>query len=113
MKILALSLLLIAPLLSAPSLSRDVQQYGVTATESCGTVMSIRERAEKDPLYEMVYLRYMEWVFGYLSGVQEVVALNSTDNVAIMVWINNYCQANPLNDIGTAAQKLLIELISE
>jgi len=75
--------------------------------------MSIRERAEKDPLYEMVYLRYMEWVFGYLSGVQEVVALNSTDNGAIMVWINNYCQANPLNDIGTAAQKLLIELISE
>ena len=64
----------------------------------------------------------MQWVAGYLSGANveaganvdatEPEALIGTDFDGLMAWIDNYCQANPLDKVVEAAQALLQTLRS-
>lgn len=54
-------------------------------------------------------LQDKEWVLGFLSGVGargEAFGDNPLDGVdaeAVWAWIDNYCLANPVNNIATAA----------
>jgi hypothetical protein len=57
------------------------------------------------------------WVLGYVSALnlwnvigQRKDALKNTDGPAIYLWIDNYCRANPLENIATAAGALAREL---
>ena len=58
------------------------------------------------------------WLMGYLSGLNVMVAedkkndplgnLNSAEQA--ILWMDNYCKANPLTTVADGAQKLYIEL---
>jgi hypothetical protein len=54
------------------------------------------------------------WLMGYLSGVSVWTDgadwLVGTDFIGNVAWVTNYCRANPLDTIGTAAQKLVMSL---
>ncbi|RVD31409.1 hypothetical protein [Mesorhizobium sp. M4B.F.Ca.ET.017.02.2.1] len=62
----------------------------------------------------------MSWVLGYLTAMNAHEAslqhacctnlVNTTDVDGVEVWVTNYCQANPLQDISDAAINLYIEL---
>lgn len=54
------------------------------------------------------------WLMGYLSAVaveRKSDFLASTDSKSAAFWMDNYCKANPLKHIGTAAQQLAKEAI--
>jgi hypothetical protein len=56
-----------------------------------------------------------QWVAGYLSGSNVEAdhpadVLVGTNFDGLMAWIDNYCRANPLDLVGTAALKLFDEL---
>ncbi len=58
-----------------------------------------------------------QWVAGYLSGSNVEAdhpadVLGGTNFDGLMAWIDNYCRANPLDLVGTAALKLFDELKS-
>jgi hypothetical protein len=55
------------------------------------------------------------WVFGYLSGMatgvgSDALAPAAVDHASIVVWMDNYCQANPLDPVSKAASALFYEL---
>lgn len=53
------------------------------------------------------------WLLGYLSGVSDIVdtdVLKNTDVESIALWMDNYCQTNPLKDTSDGAAKLFKEL---
>ena len=58
---------------------------------------------------------FMSWTNGYLSGLsvaRQRNVLKSVDFAAIEAWMNNYCQANPLDKVIDAATALFDELNS-
>jgi hypothetical protein len=71
-----------------------------SGTSSCGTWLADRS----DPFDS-------NWVNGYLTGYQDGGAVSLTerqtsDVAARSGWIDNYCQANPLNDLTDAIKYL-------
>jgi hypothetical protein len=60
---------------------------------------------------ELIRAAKQAWVLGFLSGVGYAgVSLNKTDSDAVSVWMNNYCQAHPLDTISVGAKALVDEL---
>jgi hypothetical protein len=56
-----------------------------------------------------------QWIAGWLSGRNVEGSpdfLVGTDFDGLMAGIDNYCQANPLDTVGTAAFRLMAELQS-
>ena len=62
------------------------------------------------------------WLIGYLTGLNTMHDLNkNSDNPLnkvnsaeqIYVWMDNYCQKNPLNTIGDGGIQLFIELMKK
>lgn len=64
------------------------------------------------------------WLLGYLSGQNMVLQslrkekdsdvlkkVNSAQQ--IFLWMDNYCTANPLNNIATGANELMVELMKK
>ena len=56
------------------------------------------------------------WLAGFVSGVNSL-ATKETDALAKMrsadqlyLWMDNYCKANPLNDVVSGALELYLEL---
>ncbi|HXX57593.1 MAG TPA: hypothetical protein VEI96_06295 [Thermodesulfovibrionales bacterium] len=63
-------------------------------------------------------LSYHHWVGGYISGFNtgseetyDIVGTKDFDS--LMVWLENYCKANPLDAFGVATGKLMIELFPQ
>jgi hypothetical protein len=52
------------------------------------------------------------WVQGYLSaaGNYETNQLNKVDRQDFLVWLDNYCQNNPLKKVIDGAQALVHEI---
>jgi hypothetical protein len=53
------------------------------------------------------------WLIGYLSGLAvgtNTDFLAGTDHQSIYLWVTNYCQANPLDDLAKAAKALYMKL---
>ena len=56
------------------------------------------------------------WLVGFLSGLAAVSNkdfIKGTDNESIFLWVDNYCQANPLKDVFDAGIMLATELIKQ
>jgi len=51
---------------------------------------------------------FEQWVLGYLSGVGAVALnldpLNRVDAFGVWAWIDNYCQAHPIERVTDAAK---------
>lgn len=81
----------------------------VRGARSCG--VWVKDRAEKS---EMRVNANQTWLVGFLSGLAlgtDSNFLKHTDNDSLYLWVDNYCQKNPLNDIDDAGQELAIELM--
>jgi hypothetical protein len=77
--------------------------YG-SGTASCGTWVEERKRNNHQDMEA--------WVQGYLSaaGNYETNQLNKVDRQAFLVWLDNYCQNNPLKKVIDGAQALVHEI---
>ena len=57
------------------------------------------------------------WVLGYLTGANAYNSINDRDisagkdTAALTAWIDNYCRANPLEDLRSAAHHLILTLV--
>jgi hypothetical protein len=78
--------------------------YGSGVGVSCGTWWAERRDV-------VLHADATQWVLGFLSGVSASgPVLKQSDHNAIELWIDNYCQANPLDKLATAAAKLVLVL---
>jgi hypothetical protein len=61
------------------------------------------------------------WVLGYLTGMNTIHNVTSDTNPLgkvssaeqIFIWIDNYCQKNPLKSIDDAGSSLFLELMKK
>ena len=61
------------------------------------------------------FVAYRAWVGGYATACNmrtpdTANILGSTDVESVMLWLENYCRANPLNGIADGMGVLTIEL---
>jgi hypothetical protein len=76
---------------------------------SCGTWSADRQRNEARSQLNQA------WVLGYVTGYNIYKSTQDSvtkpmDTRAMMLWIDNYCDANPDRDIADAAKALIDEL---
>lgn len=77
---------------------------------SCGDWLKYKPTGEDKAWPRMVA---ESWLVGYLSGIAVGVgkdALKGASASSLFVWMDNYCQANPLDDIDDGGNKLYFEL---
>ncbi len=63
------------------------------------------------------------WLFGFMSGLNSMYTLRTKDGgdpldslssaEQIVVWMDNYCQKNPLKKVGEGAADLFVELMKK
>lgn len=87
----------------------DAQAVDVRSIRSCGAW--IKDQQEGNIPGEAAN-RF--WLLGFLSGFAVGAnkdLLRGTDNDSIQLWVDNYCRANPLDDVIAAGHALAVELI--
>jgi hypothetical protein len=70
---------------------------------SCGAWIAVRRHPDGKEANEAE-----QWILGFLSGVgfsggQGEDPIHGTDAEGVWMWIDTYCQGNPLKDIAVAA----------
>ena len=94
-----------------PSLAKPYQDLGPGA-RSCGAYA--QSRATDGPQAPLADTSFF-WLQGYLTAYNRYVEPDGnitvgTDAAGLQGWLDNYCQAHPLDDIDTAARALIVEL---
>lgn len=87
--------------------STTVLGAGVT---SCGTWTEHRQSDDMS-----AYMADVNWVLGYLTAINDASDIDvsdGTDIAGLRAWIDNYCQANPLQPIYQAANALAGERLT-
>jgi len=83
----------------------------VRGVPSCGKW--VKDRQERDVLTTTAL---EHWLMGYLSGL--AIGLDkeffqkdgvSIDNESLLLWMDNYCRANPLKDVQEGGNQLMKE----
>jgi len=108
-KIYAIFLTVSSLMLSA--MAFDAKAIEIAAAVSCGDW--VKERKIDSSIYQMLNRR---WILGYLSGLALESGkdiLKGTGSESIFLWIDNYCQANPLKDSDEAGSALFRELVKQ
>nr|WP_181377810.1 hypothetical protein [Polaromonas sp. W9N]AWD72382.1 hypothetical protein pW9NP1_p003 [Polaromonas sp. W9N] len=87
----------------------NAEAVQIRGARSCGQWIS-------DKGTEQLTVPNRTWALGFLSGMafssgKDVV--RGTDNETIFLWIDNYCRANPLQDIIGAVENLFTELVRQ
>ena len=87
---------------STPAYAYNI--YG-SETSSCGEWNNVRKSGD--------YYQGGTWVLGYVSsyGYYGSKTLKEVDSQALISWMDNYCQANPLDSISDGAKQLIEALI--
>jgi hypothetical protein len=110
MRIFLLLTVLIVLLTTSAAEVRAYQMIG-SGTFSCGSWTASRS-AYKIPGPPtrgfQVALQDQAWVLGFLSGIGFVAAnddnpLDGVDADGVWAWIDNYCQAHPIENVQQAA----------
>ena len=89
-----------------PTVADELVLVGVGAA-SCGKFIAD---------YELVGDSYLQWTQGFLSGLNLKYfqnwqsATDLSDPYALQLWIQNYCEENPLDVYVVAASQLWHEL---
>lgn len=96
----ALALVGAGTLCGAPAWGKDFTNFG-RGSESCATWTAHRKANQA--------LADEQWVLGFVSATGDTVSEDANKNVnintdadGIFGWIDNYCKANPTDDIATA-----------
>ena len=107
-----LVLLLLACCLAQPALGVAQPALGATiiGRPDCGVWLS--KQRETDKAWLLGYVSAISWSEqGRLSGASDPLSkISSVEQ--IFVWMNNYCQKDPLSNVGAGAFSLYIELLA-
>lgn len=59
-----------------------------------------------------LFYQYQSWIQGYITAAAAFHRghIQAIDGDALVVWVNEYCQKHPLQNIVDAANRLYIEL---
>lgn len=101
--------LLMVLLLSSTSINANA--ITIKGVPECGSWINAKENNK-----EIRLLAYEGWLSGFLSGVAlqaNIDALKDTNSESMFLWVDNYCRANPLDDLSTAGLLLFIELANK
>ena len=74
---------------------------------SCGEWVVHREKSDT------LALGNASWLLGYLSGMVAGSGKDyppATDNASIYKWMDSYCRKNPLRDVASGGNALVVEL---
>ncbi len=94
----------------------DGAYYIISATGemgSCGQYVATRDEARRgDHREENIHIT---WIFGYLTAFNRLAPdtfdiMGQTDKSAMLLWLENYCKKNPLEEFAGAMDPLTIEL---
>lgn len=88
------------------AIATSASAMGTLGDRSCGTWGT--EKA--DPTMRM---GDTAWLMGFMTGNalgSGYDIVNGVDGNALMVWVDNYCQAHPLYNASNAAMALVTEL---
>jgi len=101
--------------------SQGVTQHGPASNGiliGCGSWLEARAERSRQSSQNLLLSEsvYREWVMGFLSGVawwksgydDRTDLLRGVERAGILVWLDNYCRANPLHNMS----KAVIELVS-
>jgi hypothetical protein len=107
-----LPLILAAVLTIGDAAAAHTSQIIGSGVSSCGAwTANRREFAPGRPITQgsQNALQEMQWVLGFLSGIGNISdastdPLNNMDADGVWAWIDNYCQAHPLEHIVAAAK---------
>jgi hypothetical protein len=108
-----LALLLLACCLAQPVLvvaQPALGQVTIFGRPDCGVWVS--KQRETDKAWLLGYVSALSLSEqGRISGLSDPFSkISSTEQ--IFVWMNNYCQKNPLKDVGAGAFSLYVELLA-
>jgi hypothetical protein len=103
-------LILAQALIALPASAADTDgQYTILGVggESCAVYLNHRHGGN-----DLADLSYRNWLGGYLTHYNRTVAgtyniLGGTDLNGAMLWLENYCKANPTDSFSIAADKLI------
>jgi hypothetical protein len=95
--------LAVALIVGAPLQAAAFRMLGA-GTASCGTWTSWRAQQANHPDHYV----FEQWALGFISGTAYEGAasldpLSGLDAEAVWAWIDNYCRANPLEEVFDAA----------
>jgi hypothetical protein len=98
---------------AAPHLAFAQSEEIGSGRRSCGDWTT--SGSSRDISQQTRHAMMTQWVFGFLSasalGSSSISdALKATDAEGLIHWIDNYCQANPLDSIDVAAEALALLL---
>jgi hypothetical protein len=99
-------LLICVPLVAALTIGgTDAQAFRVigTGNDSCGTWTADRRVGGRAAGQDQ------QWILGFLSGIsyegsEDVDTLKGMDAEGVFAWMDNYCQAHPIEDIIDAGE---------
>ena len=99
----------------AQEFGEDRVMFG-TLGKSCGTWTQLRPAGALRDSVPAEFGGLLMWVVGYISGANADSShpdvLLGRDLDGLIAWIDNYCRANPLKNIASAASSLIVELRS-
>ena len=110
MKTLSLIVLVLSFTFAAPVMAYDAElKYSVQALISCGAW--VKERKEDSWTKEV----YTAWITGYITAYNRQTPdvysiLGSADLESVLLWMDKYCQENPLSILSRGMDVLTDEL---
>jgi len=110
MKRLSLIVLVLSFTFAAPVTAADKDGlFSVQGNRSCG--LWVKDRKESD--WEDIADR--SWIVGYITAYNSQTPdvfdiLNKTDTQSVFLWMDKYCQENPLSSLVKGMEQLTIEL---
>lgn len=85
----------------------SAQGVYIVGGKSCGEWIKYRQDGGWDKTV------VQNWLMGYLSGIAVGARkdfLRRAEGESVYLWVDQYCNANPLDRVATAADKLVNEL---
>jgi len=92
----------------------NAQQVTVLGNTSCGEWVGTRATKDQPGISNNAWLIDKAWLNGFLSGINvgdlSHDLLKNADNESIYLWLDNYCNSNPLGSVSEGAAILSREL---
>jgi len=110
MKQLSLIVLVLSFAITTPTMADDAEgAYSVQAPISCGNWV---EHSKED---DWTNTANHYWVVGYITAYNRLTPdvyniMGDTDAPSVYLWMDKYCQENPLNLLADGMVHLIVEL---
>ena len=88
----------------------------VSAVNSFGNVSCGKWMNERSDSKSWLAQTRGSWLMGYLTGLASASQkdfLKETDPESLLLWMDNYCNANPLMQVADGGNTLALELIDK